>query len=310
MIEFEKKTWYDKKDTANASKRIPISSANLNRFEDAIDYTVKNINDMTNYWWKKRTIEGGEITFPWNPGYYPVLCPDGTTPGGMNTQYKIYYSDSVTIEVNKTTGSVYASLNSPTEKIVSYNSLDKNSIDMSGKYCIYNESTTKNGASLYYGGTIMRGWDDDPSWRYGFEFYNSLKALIIPTYGEEAFIASDNKDCYPDGWSETNDALYEYLGMPFENSRESWKMLTGWYYGDATSERLIETGCKPKLVILYNQLGDEYYEIDYAPYCYGMATEDFAFGGIQLADNGFLVGTNMSPSTNYKSEKFGYVVFY
>lgn len=309
-MEFEKKTWYDKNDTANLNKRIPISSANLNRFEDAIDYAVKNINDMTNYWWKKRTIEGGEITFPWDRGSYSVLCPGGTTPGGEKTEYKIYYSDSITIEVNEATGNVYAYLNSPAEKIVSYNSLKKKSIDMSGKYCIYNESTTKNGALLFYGGTIIGKWDDDPSWRYGFAFGDSLKALIIPTYGKEAFVTSDNKDDYPDGWSETNGALYEYLGIPFENSRESWKMLTGWYYGDGTEERLIMTNCKPKLVILYNQLGNTSYEIDYAPYCYGMATEDFAFGGVQLADNGFLVGTNMSPSTNYKPKKFGYIVFY
>lgn len=35
-IKYEHKTWYDKNDTENAAKRIPLSAANLNRIEDGI----------------------------------------------------------------------------------------------------------------------------------------------------------------------------------------------------------------------------------------------------------------------------------
>ena len=305
-MEFEKQKWYNKNDTANLSRRIPISAASLNRFEDGIKFAVDNTNNMINHWWKRLTIQDGQISYPFNATTYGYYIWDNQT-----TEAKIYYSDSVTIKLDETTGNAYASLDSPTERTITYQTLyNGGSISISGKYCIYGDTTTKSGASLYYGGTVGYTWSSKTPHYYGFEFRGSLQAMITPVYGEVTFVSSDNKDEYPNGWSERDIAWYEYLGIPFENSRESWKMLTGWYYGDGTEERLIETGCKPKLVMLYNQLGDEYYEIDYAPYCYGMATEDFAFGGVQLADNGFLVGTNMSPSTNYKPEKFGYVVFY
>ena len=46
MTNFEKQTWYNKNDTENKSKRIPISATHLNRIEDGIEGAYALINEL------------------------------------------------------------------------------------------------------------------------------------------------------------------------------------------------------------------------------------------------------------------------
>ena len=46
MIKFEKQTWYDKNDTENQAKRIPINATNLNRIENGIEGAYVSINEL------------------------------------------------------------------------------------------------------------------------------------------------------------------------------------------------------------------------------------------------------------------------
>lgn len=47
MINFEKHTWYNKNDSENASKRIPLSAHHLNRIENGIEGAYTFANELT-----------------------------------------------------------------------------------------------------------------------------------------------------------------------------------------------------------------------------------------------------------------------
>lgn len=296
MIDFEKIDWSN-------GGGFPLSAANLNRLEEGIDGSVKLTNKMTSHWWKKIKLKNSTYKLS-SDVYYNLYYYVWETSGEEGT---FFFSDSISVKEDSETGEVYIDLVNPTSKTVSYNSLS--SISMTEKYFIYGTSTTKNGVTMYYGGSIYDIKDTTKQPVYGFSLSGVKIVKPDATYENTGFASSDVEDYYPNGWNKADSTFYTYLGIPFENGRETGRILTGWYYGDGEEARQISVGNRPKIVFLYKQVGSNY-EVSYAPYCFGLATEEFSFGGISLTSEGFLVGIDTLSKTNGKGLKYGYVVFY
>lgn len=311
MINFEKKTWYNKNDTPNLDKRIPISATHLNRIEDVVSAVVEHENDMTSHWWRKSKITDIIVEKVSKIDQYIYFDVFGYTPA---VAIDIYYSDSASVKTDSETGEQYVELDDPSVWNVSYNSLsvDKTAdattlknkyIVLSstymnfpgGEYPFYTSVTsTKNGGVLYYcsgsaSGSVQEVQVSSNGWqkRYRLNFSYLYTTQTRNIYGEEEYVSSPDRDAHPDGWNETELLMYEYLGIPFENSRESGGMITGWYYGDGTQNRLIKTAHKPKMVMSNGSI----YAVDYGS------------GNSLLTDDGFF-------GMNAIATKYSYVVFY
>ena len=94
MVKFEKKTWYNKNDTANADKRIPVSAANLNRIEDGIQNTIDELA-YTNL--KNLVIQKITSSCTWTApkavrNMFKIFCVGG---GGGGGEYDGKYSEIV-----------------------------------------------------------------------------------------------------------------------------------------------------------------------------------------------------------------------
>lgn len=311
MIEFEMKEWFNQNDTENQGKRIPISADNLNRIEKALSATVNHANDMTNHWWEKNEIREIKVQLvSYQHDVYAYLWADA------NATSTLYYSRDVETGVNLETGEVYIELKKPTQKTISYNILDEDSIGLSGMYFIIGSTSTKDGAQMYYGGGMGAKRNYDSGLDYGCHIGGTRDVAAFPLYSRIDLVSKGESDAYKEGWSSTDKAFYRYLGVPFENSIGSMRIATGWYIGDGAGERKITLSCKPKLILLYQELDDDYkYEISWASYCLGIATEEFSSGGIRWYDDGFMVGTEYHPNTNagvsYSGKvKYIYIVFY
>ena len=294
MINFEKQTWYNKNDQNNQDKRIPISAFHLNRIEEAISETVSHKNDMKSHWWGVSKITGNEVCVTDDSGCYSYFYPWTTT----DQTSTIYYSDSVKLVVDNNTGETYMELENPTTQVISYNAFEESGMIMFAyKYFMFDKVDTRDGGILYYHNYqyVRRvSTYSDGFTKYGVDFYSLYKPAIKDVYEKIGYVHSPNRDGYNDGLNENDGLIYEYLGIPFENSVESCGMITGWYYGDRSEQRLINTLRKPKRVII----DDIHYATDYGE------------GSIRLADNGFYVGTGSSFSYNGIGKKYQYVVFY
>lgn len=298
MFEFEKKTWYDSLD----SRAIPISPSNLNRIEEGVGYSVDGTNSMFGHWWKKSKVVDGTVEYSGSSEtkyfYIWSTTDDATVP--------IYYSSSVSAKIDKTTGKVYAELINPKKWMPSYSSLDistSGNTKLNGQYFIIGDSS---GESLHYcSSAISRRTDSTKAHPYGF---SGTMYYLVPSrvYGEVEYVFADSIEAYPNGWSDTDIALYEYLGTPFENSRESCKeVVIGYYIGSGVSNKLIRTEHKPKCIFLYREDA----ELGYNG-LKGVITEMFSYGEYSslciINDDGFTV-TN---GANTKGRKYNYIVFY
>ena len=159
MFEFEKKTWYDSLD----SRAIPISPSNLNRIEAGVEYSVNGINSLFGHWWKKSRVVDGAIEFltpsTTKEFYIWATATDASVP--------IYYSSSVSANVDKTTGRVYATLINPIEWTPTYNGMGAGSdTTLYNKYFMIGDSS---GETLYYSsGFISRKSIPNGEHPYGF----------------------------------------------------------------------------------------------------------------------------------------------
>ena len=97
MVKFEKKTWYNKNDTANADKRIPVSAANLNRIEDGIQNTIDELA-YTNL--KNLVIQKITSSCTWTApkavrNMFKIFCVGGGGGGGVrcSDKYKEAYAE-------------------------------------------------------------------------------------------------------------------------------------------------------------------------------------------------------------------------
>ena len=306
MINFEKQTWYNKNDPNNQDKRIPISAAHLNRIEDAVSAAVSHVNDMTKHWWRRSKIVDKIIEYVTGKSLRFNFFTSKTSA------IDIYYSDSVNIKTDSYTGEYYFELNEPTAWNVSYNGHGTNyTTTLTKKFIIVSSNvenqassttpyyafttTTKNGGILYYcsGSSYAQEWQEatlgGSRTIYGLSLGNLYTTQIRDVYGEEEYVSALSRDAYSEGWNETELMKYEYLGIPFENSREPFGMISGWYIGDGNAPRVIDISHKPKLVLI----NGSFYAADYGD------------GREILRDNGFAVDTQNSIAV-----KYNYIAFY
>ena len=92
-IKYEHKTWYDKSDTENAAKRIPLSAANLNRIEDGIQ---ESFDELAYANLKNLVIQKITLSSTWTApkavrNMFKVFCVGG---GGGGGNYYYYNDDN------------------------------------------------------------------------------------------------------------------------------------------------------------------------------------------------------------------------
>ena len=328
MIDFEKQIWYDKGDIENAAKRIPISAFHLNRIENAIQEVVNHENSTINHWWKRSKIVDviTEITTKISSGDHGISSGRVNCFTSSTSTTKIYYSDSVNVKKDSSTGTQYIELNKPTAWDVTHSSYGTEAnYTLQNKYIIlilnsnnYESKTppfhtfttnTKNGGVLFYntGSSASTSWtaymaDGGSRTVYGIKLQDLYETQTRNVYGETEYVNSPNQGAYPDGWNEIDSLMYEYLGVPFENSIESLGVECGYFYGDGQNSRLIKTRKTPAFV-WFNPGASSY----------AVTSEAFSAGSygnyIRITNGGFI--TENSPSaTNSIGTKYNYVVFY
>ena len=300
MINFEKQTWYNKNDTANADKRIPITADHLNRFEEGIDYSVDGVNKMFNYWWRKsEVVDRGLIKTGTSAQGFGFYIWDSSSQ-----ETTVYYSDSASVNIDKSTGKGYIELDNPSSLNIAYNSVETDAIKNAFKSKYFMLGVT-SGQEVYYmmsSGYTQRESNTSKEHQYGVTFRDVWKYKYFLTRGNLTYVESDKVNAYPNGWSSNTEAFYEFLGTPFENSRESFSMMDGQYCGDNTESRSIKTLQKPKCVWWQPASSSQ-----------TIVTELFKLGSytsnISLADEGFIITGNKS-NTNYPGTIYSYIIFY
>lgn len=302
-INYEHKTWYDKNDTANASKRIPISATHLNRIEGVIGQSVGVINSMFEYWWKKSGVASTSIK--------PTASISTETVYLWKTRYEstdFYYSDSVSTRVDKETGEGYVELDNPSSINLYYQLLAEDSGGtyrnaLRNKYFMIG---TTSGRDVYYmksNGQLYPVGSDLPA-SYGVQISSSEIHMCFLTYGNAEYVSADKSDAYSDGWNSEEEVYYEFTGTPFENSLEFLNIKVGYYSGDGTSNRLIKTYKKPACVWLNS--AEQSSTIQNST----VVTELFSAGtyrdAMGVTHEGFVVGGN----ANHKATVYNYIYFY
>ena len=238
MINFKQKEWFNKNDTASASKRIPFSASNFNRIEEGVGDCVEHINHTFGHWWEKKRLANGSVsnlTYSSSKSFY---FTDSSSEGIL-----IYYSDSVDIKTNPSTGEIYSEFKDyETFSYVGYSNSGSNYYyDLQGKYIIFNSSnesfdiSTMSGGDLYYidGGFTRTRVSSGSSYKYGISVSAIYSTILAANYSEPDYVYSYNVDKYREGWNITDQAYYKYLGTPFENARngERTKVTYGYYIG-------------------------------------------------------------------------------
>ena len=296
MINFKKETWYDKSDTTN---RIPISATHLNRIEDAISDLVQNANNMTNHYWKRsKRIETDDIEVH-------SLVPNSTFKI-WETSYQtavIYYSKSVNIKTNELTGEKYLELDNPSSTSGTYsNYTGVYHYELSNSFFIIKDTefakNTLDGGTLYLGGGAWQ----TTSYDGGYGIYLSASQVSIKIgYELLDYVNSSDRNAYTDGWNDSELLMYEYLGVPYENSKNPSGMDFGYYYGNGLP-KTIKTRRKPRCIWLKGVVAnvvdaivtDAYGVGDYSQY-------------IQINNDGFTLNNSQLYLTGYK---YTYIVFY
>ena len=302
-INYERKTWYDKNDTPNASKRIPISATQLNRIEDAIGQSVGVINSMFEYWWKKSCVADVSIK--------PTASISSEEVYLWGTRYEstdFYYSDSISTGVDKETGEGYVELVDPSSINLYYQRLAEDSGGtyrnaLRNKYFMIG---TTSGRDVYYmknDGQLYPVGSDSPA-NYGVSIRSSEIHMCVITYGNAGYVSADKSDAYSNGWNSEEEVYYEFSGNPFENSLESLNIEVGYYSGDGTLNRVIKTHKKPICVWLNSATQSSTIQNS------TVVAELFSAGlhrdAVVITREGFVVGGN----ANDKATVYNYIYFY
>ena len=232
MIDFEKQTWYNKNDIENASKRIPISAAQLNRIEEVVSAMVDHTNDMANHWWERSLFTLGDVSLSKNKDNLSFYLWGSTAETSV-----IYYSSTVKALMDEDTGEIVVALENPTAWEVSYDSHGgTNNTILNGKYFIFDKPSTLGGGNIYYSeGYSVRTNEGLGGKKYGLVLSNLCSVSIEGFYENIDYVSSPNKDEYSEGWNKGEGLFFRYLGVPFENARDSVKIQMGTYVGTGTT---------------------------------------------------------------------------
>lgn len=128
--------------------------------------------------------------------------------------------------------------------------------------------------------------------------------------GSTQYVSSSNVNAYPDGVG-ADGTLYTFLGIPFENARESSLIVYGSYTGDGSAERIIDIGFTPSVVIIMHRQGSTYYtnSADYTICHGGIATKDMSCSSFSIVDDGFKVFYGSRSGDPYTNGKNGIYIF-
>ena len=300
MINYVQQEWKNKDEDG----AVPLTSSHLNRMEAGIASAADGIDALNSHWWRKSRIAGGSLNREGSYGYKYFYIWDTD----VATSY-IYYSSSVEIVTDSVSGACYAKLVDATEEKISYSTIGKSGILMTSElYFIIGSTTTENGAKLYQLPS-SNGWylerasrtSENPS--YGC-YISCYEVSVAPTYEKIGYESSQNPNEYSNGAVHTDGFFYEYLGVPFDNSREAGGTYCGTFVGDGIVPRKIETPRTPKAVWLWQDrafLSSSYSVMRTS----SMPKDDYLY----ITEEGFVVA-----STDYylnRTEKtYYYIVWY
>ena len=203
-----------------------------------IDRELKNVADVGSgileqigsHWWKRRVDEVGTESIVVSEVKSSV--DHGSNDNLNYTVAMVYYSDSYTVA-----DGIFTLVNPSSVQWVGSNKSEVVT-KLTGKYYIISKN---NGTVMYYGG----GGSDAFAVDYvigGIYFYHQIKnttkytieTKVYENVGEYEYIHSTDRNAYPDNGKDGSFS-YTYLGVPFENARESTKFICGTYVGAGTS---------------------------------------------------------------------------
>lgn len=234
----------------------------------AFNYRFSTLNQLYQYWWKRRTVSGEQAQVPQPESSLTTITLrtrtydyDGT-PTGQST---VYVSDAV----QAIDGEVVQV--SPTSQSAAYNgygNYSELSASLRGKYIKSSVSGYSNNVYLIpETGTVQENIEVVDSYRKRFTltidgYLVTVQTVTITETGPWEYIQSSDRDAYPD--SGTQDGYeYQYLGVPFDNARGAPKIETGSYVGTGTygssNPNSLTLSFRPKLFFLDNQKGSNLY---------------------------------------------------
>ena len=185
----------------------------------------ENVGDISDklfsHWWKKKKLEQ-VISVDTTKRSLSVL----NALDSPSAVFTAYYADSFSSTVNPD-GSVTCTLINPEAVTFSYNDYT-NATVLRGKYVVVNDGVND---TCWYIDEASRVEPTIMSKYY--VFFDAYEASIEETYIDYGYASSNSADTYSQG--QNNDGYYyEYLGIPFENARESVKIERLSYIGTGT----------------------------------------------------------------------------
>lgn len=104
----------------------------------------------------------------------------------------------------------------------------------------------------------------------GGYYYITITARRYTTRGDWYYLTSKNRNTYPDSGI-LNGVEYQFLGVPFENARDTLKLASGVYIGNGAKNRKIDVPFTPKMVYVGYDTG-------------GITVSGGCFGGLVFPD--------------------------
>ena len=263
MINFVAQTWYDKSDTANESNLRPISAENLNRIESALSKVAQHADDMKMHWWRrsKRT-DAKDYNILWDSNVTNKSFVFGSKPSAT---IDVYYADSIIVKTDEITKKKYIELDKPTTWSVSWEKFSSgDNKTLKKKFVIVSDNnkfkeSTSEGGTVYYChapdsyNTASSYTKDDGT--YGFTVYY-MYTVVDFMYTFDSYVSSPNKNYYTEGWSQSDQLMYEYVGVPFDRVRDSLKIQTRTYTGSGESNTVsLAFDFTPKIVFVQCRSG-------------------------------------------------------
>ena len=258
MINFEPQEWYDKSDTANKDKLRPISAENLNRIENVLSEVAQHADDMEMHWWKRsKKIDAKDYNILWDSNIANKSFVFGSK---ASATIDIYYADSIIVKTDEITKKKYIELDNPITWSASWEKMSTgDDKTLKGKFVIVSDDN-KFKTSAIDGGTAYYCHAPDSYYTstkynnadgtYGLTVYY-MYMVVDFVYTFDSYVSSPNKNYYNEGWSQSDQLMYEYIGVPFNQAINSLKIQTRTYTGSGTSNTVSLTfDFTPKIVFV------------------------------------------------------------
>lgn len=312
MVEYNKKEWHDESDGI----LTPITAENLNNIEEGIDICAKGINkiesELTDHYWRKSKVVDAKFnTVSAESNDFHML-------GGYDmASYTedLYYSDSISFEVDNNTGQPIIYLDNPSKVVCGYNILASTGFCMgANKYYIVG-STFGRPIHFSSSGNIYAHYQNDNTLgrNHGYYIANSRVVTSVAIYGDIEYVHSPNIGEYSNGWSEADSALYEYIGIPSNNAKETCRIKIGTYTGTGTygEQYPVSIPCDgtPKYVKIISVSGDMEFTSKMPAAYYRDKSSHYQYTYINTilskGENGFVSWYNVT-SPNYMANVSGH----